>query len=276
MTQADAPPSQRSLTEKRPIAYALFAAILLEGIIVASIGPTLDSLGEQSRSTTEQISILFTANALGYLLGSLLAGRVFGRYHGSRTIAISLAVAAVFAALVPVLGSLWLLIVVFAAIGIPLGMVDVGSNTLLVWLFRRDVAPYMNALHLSFGIGAFLAPLLIDRYDAVAGDAADTYWLFAALMVPVAVWLARVPDPDQPVTPDGATTGGGVVRRHGWFLGLMALFFFTHVGAELGYGGWIFNYAEELEIGGETTARVLNSVFWGGLVVGRLIAIPLS
>ncbi|MFH1104942.1 MAG: hypothetical protein V1757_08405, partial [Actinomycetota bacterium] len=45
---------------------------------------------------------------------------------------------------------------------------------------------------------------------------------------------------------------------------------------ELAFGGWIFNYADELGFGGQTTAFVLNSMFWGGLVIGRVIAIPLS
>ncbi len=32
-----------------------------------------------------------------------------------------------------------------------------GGNTLFVWLYRSDVPPYMNALHLFFGVGAFSA-----------------------------------------------------------------------------------------------------------------------
>ena len=58
-------------------------------------------------------------------------------------------------------------------------------------------------------------------------------------------------------------------------IGLIALFFFMHMGAELAFGGWIYTYADEAT-GSETTARVINSAFWGGLVVGRLVAIPLA
>ena len=48
-----------------------------------------------------------------------------------------------------------------------------------------------------------------------------------------------------------------------------------HMGGELAFGGWIFTYADEAT-GSETTARLVNAVFWGGLVVGRVIAIPLA
>jgi fucose permease len=132
----------------------------------------------------------------------------------------------------------------------------------------------MNTMHLGFGVGAVLSPLLVDRFAVATGDAATAYWLFAALMIPVAVWIYRTPSPRQPAQP-GTRATTGVVRRHRWFIAVTAVFFFLHVGAELSFGGWIFSYAEEAGQP-ETTARLLNSFFWGGLVAGRLLAIPLS
>jgi len=276
MTHTGTPPSLLPISVKRRMAFALYAAIFLEGSMLASIGPTLDGLSENSGSTTEQISILFTANALGYVAGSLLGGRLYGRIRGTAALAVALLSMALFTALIPVMGSLWLLVLVFAVVGISLGLIDVGGNTLLVWLFRREVAPYMNALHLSFGVGAFLIPLVVDRFAVATDDATTAFWLYAALMVPAALWLLRIPDPDSPGHGGDPMSGTTVLRRNAFFLGLMGVLFFMHVGAELAFGGWIFSYADELQIGGETTARVVNSVFWGGLVLGRLIAIPLS
>ena len=256
------------------VAYALYATILIEGLVLSSIGPTLDALGDQTGSTLSQISILFTANSLGYIVGSLAAGRAYSRLSGTAVLAAALVSMAALIVFVPVSGNLWLLIGLFALIGVAIGLIDVGCNTLLVWLYQSEVPPYMNTLHLAFGVGAVLSPLIIDRFAVVAGDATTAFWLFAAVMIPAAVWIYRTPSPSQPpeTTPGDSS---GVVRRHRWFLGLTAVFFFMHVGAELSFAGWIFSYAEELGKP-ETTARVLNSLFWGGLVVGRIIAIPLS
>jgi FHS family Na+ dependent glucose MFS transporter 1 len=176
---------------------------------------------------------------------------------------------------VPALDSLGMLLLVFLLIGIPLGVLDVGGNTLLVWLYRDDVPPFMNALHLSFGIGAFIGPLVFDRVALATGDAATTFWLFAVLMVPVALWLARLPSPDSPGAARPTADGRSVVRRHAWLVGLIALFFFMHMGGEMTFGGWIYTYADEAT-GSETTGRLINSMFWGGLVVGRLVAIPMA
>jgi FHS family Na+ dependent glucose MFS transporter 1 len=268
-------PSQLPKARKLRIAAAYYAAYVLLGLMLTPIGPSLDALKEQSGSSTEAIALLFTASSVGYIGGSLLAGRLYARLAGHRVLTAALLGMALLTVTIPWLGSLWLLMAVFALIGISLGLMDVGGNTLMVWLYRGDVPPYMNALHLSFGVGAFLGPLVIDRFAVVTGNAATTFWLFAALMVPVALWLARLPSPDSPDAAEIATGGLRSLRRHAWLIGLVAFFFFMHMGAELAFGGWIFSYAEEA-VGSETTARVINSVFWGGLVVGRIISIPLA
>jgi FHS family Na+ dependent glucose MFS transporter 1 len=47
------------------------------------------------------------------------------------------------------------------------------------------------------------------------------------------------------------------------------------MGGEMAFGGWIFTYADGAT-GSQTTARLVNSAFWAGIVVGRLVAIPLA
>jgi FHS family Na+ dependent glucose MFS transporter 1 len=275
MPPGAASPSRLPRDGRLRIAAAYYATYVLLGLMLTAIGPSLDALRAQSGSSTEAIALLFTANALGYIAGSLAAGRLYGRLPGHRVLPASLLILAALTLTVPGLGSLELLVVAFALIGIPLGVIDVGGNTLLVWLYRDDVPPYMNALHLSFGVGAVIGPLVFAGFAVATGNAATTYWLFAALMIPVAIWLARLPSPASPVV--GATTADprGVVRRHAWLVGLIAAFFFLHMGGEMAFGGWIFSYADDAT-GSQTTARLVNSAFWGGLVVGRLVAIPLA
>jgi FHS family Na+ dependent glucose MFS transporter 1 len=266
-------PSQFSRSRKLRIAAAYYATFVLLGLMLTAIGPSLDALQAQSGASTETIALLFAANSLGYIGGSLLAGQVYGRFRGNRVLATSLVILALLTLTVPWLRSPWLLMLAFGLIGLPLGLMDVGCNTLLVWLFRDRVPPYMNALHLCFGIGAFLGPLVFDRFAVATGNAVNTFWLFAALMIPVSIWLARVPNPDG--ASQAAPEGRSVLRRHAWLIGLIALFFFMHMGGEMAFGGWIYTYANDA-IGSETTARVVNSVFWGGLVVGRIVAVLLA
>jgi FHS family Na+ dependent glucose MFS transporter 1 len=143
-----------------------------------------------------------------------------------------------------------------------------------VWLFGRDVGPYMNALHFFFGLGAFLSPLLIDRVMVIGGGIRLAFWLLALLIVPVAFWMTRIPSPSPQKQEERAQ--GTTAARYGWLTLLVAGLMFLHVGGEISYGGWIFSYALALNFGPETTARLLNSVYWGALTLGRLIAIPVA
>lgn len=258
-------------------ALAYYAAYVTLGLGLAAFGPTLPGLAAQTGSDLSQISYIFTANSLGYVFGALLGGRLYDRVPGQPVLAATLVSMAVLLVAVPLSPSLWLLVLVLLLVGVGMGVLDVGGNTLIMWLFGRDVGPYMNALHFSFGLGAFLSPLLIDRIVVIGGGIRWAYWLLALLMALVAFWMTRLPSParqNQEATGGEMSAAGAV--GYGWLTLMLAGLMFLHVGGELAFGGWIFSYALALDIGPETTARLLNSVFWGALTLGRLIAIPVA
>jgi FHS family Na+ dependent glucose MFS transporter 1 len=91
------------------------------------------------------------------------------------------------------------------------------------------------------------------------------------VLLPAAI-LATLPSPAAPKPAEDGTD-----KPANWLLvALIALIFFLFVGAELGYGGWIYTYALETGLADARMAGYLNSLFWVGLTLGRLIAIPLS
>jgi FHS family Na+ dependent glucose MFS transporter 1 len=55
----------------------------------------------------------------------------------------------------------------------------------------------------------------------------------------------------------------------------VAFFFLLYVGAEIGFGGWIFTYAEDSGLQGSRPALV-TATFWGSFAAGRLLAIPVN
>lgn len=240
------------------------------------IGPTLPALAENTGSQLSQISILFTARSLGGLAGSPLSGRLFDRRPGHKIMAGVLVVMAVLLALLPLGNRLWLLALTLFLLGMFEIGLDIGGNTLLVWLHGERVSPYMNALHFFFGVGAFLSPLILAQMLLWADGPAGvrwTYWLLALLMLPVAAWLLRMPSP----TPHENGSNDAVARpAPTWLLLLLAAFFLLYVGAEVSFGGWIFSYAVKRGLATPVTAAYLTSIFWGALMVGRLISVPLA
>jgi MFS transporter, FHS family, Na+ dependent glucose transporter 1 len=269
LSTESAPPARAARIFNTVGYYAAFVGL---GLTTASLGPTLSSLAEHTQSNLREISFLFTARSLGYLLGSLLGGRLYDRTPGHPVMATALIVMAVTLFLVPLMPLLWLLTAVLLVLGVAEGMADVGGNTLLVWVHRREVGPFMNGLHFFFGVGTFLSPIIIAQAVLFSGDITWAYWALAFLMLPVVVGLARLPSPvAQKVSKDGPI---GQVNH--WLVVLVSVFFFLYVGAEVSFGGWIFTYAVAMGLTGKIVAAYLTSAFWGSFTLGRLLAIPIA
>jgi FHS family Na+ dependent glucose MFS transporter 1 len=259
-----------------------FGAFVAIGLSTAVLGPTLPGLAEQTASQLGEAGVLFTTHALGYLVGSFQGGRLYDRIAGHVVMPVMLLIMAVLLALVPLMPVLWLLALVVLLLGAAEGAVDVGGNTLLVWLHGRRVGPFMNGLHLFFGIGSFLAPVIVAQALSRTGDISWAYWALALLVLPAAAWLAPLASPggqrDAAGEGEDATTAArSRARNHRRVLVvLIALFLLLYVGAEAGFGGWIYSYAVALNLAGEATAAYLTSGFWGAFTVGRLVGIPVA
>jgi len=279
-----------------PKTAGYFAAFIAVGLHASILGPTLPNLAEHTHSLLGEISVLFTTAGLGYLLGSFFGGRLYDRVAGNPLMGIMLFLMAAMLALIPVIPTLWLLTIAWMLLGAAGGTLDVGGNTLLMWVHGRQVGPYMNALHFFFAVGSFLAPLIVAQALALSGEIRGAYWLLSALILPVALWLLRVPSPRSPARaggqppedpqPTGTSTAGvqqatsaqPTARRsyERRIVVLISLLLMLYVGAEVAFGGWIYTYAVALDLTDATTAAYLTSAFWGALMLGRLLSIPLA
>jgi FHS family Na+ dependent glucose MFS transporter 1 len=266
-----------SKRQKRNQSIGYFGAFIALGMGMAILGPSLPRLAENTGSTISQISILFTASSGGYFLGSVLGGRLYDRYAGHPILAMILGVMILGIALIPFMPLLWILAAVLFFLGAFQGVLDVGCNTLLIWVYRRDVSPYMNALHFFFGVGTFIAPIILAQSALLSGDIKLGYILIALMIIPVLIWITRQPSPSaQDQNEETAEKGPQNLRQNVILIVFTATILFFYVGAELGFGGWIYTYALESNLADATTAAYLTSAFWGAFSIGRLVSIPLA
>ncbi len=246
-----------------------FWAFLLLGMASAAIGPALPHLARHTGSALSTISLVFVGNRLGYMAGSFLGGRLYDRTRGHTVMVAMLAALALWLALAPLAGSLAVLAPIFLLIGFSEGSVDVGGNVLLVWLAPRRLGPLMNALHLFFGLGAFLAPVVLAQSLRLSGDVVWGFWTLAVLVVPGLLRLLRLESPPrrQEHGPTGQTAAPRAVPL------LLTAFLFLYVAAEASFGDWIYTYAVARGLAGQVTAGYLTSAYWGAFTVGRLAAV---
>jgi len=253
----------------KTILYSL--AFVALGLISGSIGPTLPALAAQTHVEMKQISNLFVARSLGTLVGSWVIGRVYDRITGHPLLAASLLGAAVALAVIPVTNLLWLLLAISAFIGLASASINVGGNALIVMVHGERVRPFMSAMHFAFGLGGFLAPVLVSLFDHRSDGLQWAYWMLAILIIPAVLltMLSRSPAPQISHHEERASAIPSLL------LGLLVLFFFLEVGAEASIMGWIFSYAVSHGIAVQTAYQI-NSAFWAAFTLGRLATIGLS
>lgn len=249
-----------------------YLAFILLGLSIGAEGPTLPKLAENTSSALDRISSIFIFGSLGYLLGSYISGRFYDRAPGHRVMSIVLVLLGGSVALVPLATSLSVLLLIILIAGFAKGAIDVGGNTLILWVHHERVGPFMNGLHAFFGVGAFVGPLIVARVLAATDNIYWVFWTLAIATFPIAVLLWNLPSPSPRATPaEHKDTPLPILP-----LGIMVLCFLLYVGSEVGYGNWIYTYALQLGLGTEITAAYLTSAFWGSFTLGRLLAIPIS
>lgn len=263
------PMSGRASTYRLTAAY--FAAFVFLGLTTGSLGPTLPSLADQTQVGLSAISYVFTARSAGYLLGSVLSGKLFDRRSGNPIMAAMLFTMSVMMALVPLAPRLWLLLITMLILGAAESGLDVGANTLLGWVHGTGVGPFMNAMHSLFGVGALIAPLIVAQTVSLR-PATHSYLFLALLLMPVSFVLLRLPSP----IPTARVVAGVHTAARPQQVLLIGFFLFLYVGAEVGFAGWIYTYATTLRLSDANTAAYLTSLFWGALTLGRMLTIPIA
>jgi len=257
----------------RTIGYILSMATF--GLIGSSLGPILPDLAFQVSVPINTISLVFTARAAGFLFGSFFGGRIFDRFKAHLYLVACFIFQALILAFTPFITDFWLLLGVLFVSGLTLGFVVVGASTFIVWENDENPAPWVSTQSFLNGVGNFLSPLIISLVILNQGEYPRAYWVFALACLFMAVLFFYTPSPDirrQEQTQADQSAKKGKKK----LVYLVALLFLLYTGSEVTYNGWVFSMATAAYSISDAGARLLNSLFWGALAVGRIFVGILS
>ncbi|GJD05931.1 Sodium-dependent glucose transporter 1 [Galdieria sulphuraria] len=190
------------------------------GLVIGLLGPALPPLAEAlSLKQAESLGFLFTVRGVGYFLGSLLFGFIGKKLSYRSLIA---------------------------------GFVDTGGNAAVGSLLAEDplADTFMQALHFSFGLGAFSAPLLTALLLKFSGSIALAFFLVGLLCLCIGLsflglttkrWMDASVENNTTVQATPSTPPPQSNRK--LLLVLVAFAAFFYVGCEIGFGGWIATYS---------------------------------
>ncbi len=260
------------MNQKHIVTAAYYLAFVLLGLSIGAEGPTLSRLAENTSSALNEINRIFIFGSLGYLFGSYFGGRLYDRVPGHRFMAGILVLLGISIAFVPVATSLNALLFIVLILGFAKGALDVGGNTLILWVHDEKVDPYMNGLHAFFGLGATGGGLIVARVLTLTDNIYWVYWTLAIAAFPIAAWIWNLPSPSARLTPEEHKETPLPLLP----VSIMVLCFVLYVGSEVGYGSWLATYTLKLGLGTENAAALLTSAFWGAFTVGRFLGIWIS
>ncbi|XP_059128936.1 sodium-dependent glucose transporter 1 [Peromyscus eremicus] len=286
----------------------LNAAFLGMGVSAAVLGPTFPDLAKNVNRNISSLSEIFVGRALGYLCGSVVGGVLFDCMNHFLLLGLSNLLTSAGLYLTPFCKTAGLLIAMMSVTGVSFGVLDTGGNVLILNLWGDKGAPHMQALHFSFALGAFLAPLLaklawgttaspqnhtepgfdrsaLNRSSEATSDSLfaapedmNLLWAYASigtyvLVVSVFLFAPFFKESSKQKTSTASAQGARRAKYHRALLCLLFLFFFFYVGAEVTYGSYIFSFATTHVGMEESEAAGLNSVFWGTFAACRGLAI---
>src|SRR5689334_3836601 len=105
--------SETKSTHPLVITATYYLSFIILGLVTGAQGPSLPSLAHHTASSLDVISLIFVFVSLGYLTGSFLGGLAYDRLPGHRLMGSSLMVIGASTFLLPIAGTLWMLLSVF-------------------------------------------------------------------------------------------------------------------------------------------------------------------
>lgn len=253
-----------------------YVAFVVLGIPDGMAGVAFPSMRTEFGLGLQAFGWLFVASTTGYLISSMLVGRLLIRFPMS-TVLVFAAIVRSIALMGYVVMPTWMLVVSSALlVGFASGMIDAGLNT---WFAMRFSPRAMNWLHASFGLGAMLGPIILG---IVLSGALTWRWGYAVivvlqLIVAMLVFVTRrfwgIP-PTVGVAQEGEAprrkiTASETLKHAAVWLGIAV--FFVYTGAELAAGNWSFTLFTEGRGVSAAQASLWVSIYWATFTLGRIL-----
>jgi len=260
-----------SVSRERAITRLAYACLLVVGINSGWTGPFIPEIARTLSVPIERAGLMVSAGAAGYFISLLIAGEIHQQMSAQKILVGAMAIFAAGLSGLAIAPDLAGLLGANFLIGLAGGGIDIGANALIVELNRERLASALNYLHVLFGVGALLGPLIVSA--AFAGHV-HYWWVFgggAIACAAIAIGLRITPAVAvQTELAAGSEDGSGflsmLARPLIWALSAVM---FMYVGSELGIGAWLFLYMRTAGALSPMLASSGVSLYWLGLVCGR-------
>ena len=267
-------------SERTPVTVA-FAAFVLVGVNAGATGVLLPAQISDYGVSKTAIGATFFTGSVGFVLASLLAGRMVHRLGMRVALVVGATLTAVAGFSIATRPPFVAFVLIAIVTGFGAGVAESGFQAYVVAL--PGSTALTNRLHAFFGVGALLGPLLATWILGFASW--RTVWfVLAAAEVPfvVAIWATyprhETAAPVLPAAHNPKQRSRGLLssalRERTVLLGAALLA--VYVGLEISMGNWGFSYLVQARGEHRVLAGYVVSGYWLGLTLGRFLISPFA
>ena len=263
---------------RNKILLVCFLAYAGIGLTAGIFGVLIPSIRAEFSITLDQVGWLFLFTSIGFFIASIASGTITARFGivailiaGHLMMALGLAGNA--------FAPNWTLFIASGmGRGFGMGLMDAGLNA---YAARHFNARILNGLHAGFALGATISPLLGAAWLDSGGD---WQWTLLALageiaLLAGAIFLTRsgwesLEKREANLTHSNSAPFSATLRL--WMAWLSIVLFFLYAGMEGVVGQWGYSLLTEERGVGLQLAGIWVSIYWGGLLAGRLLMVALA
>ncbi len=250
---------------------------LLTGIVMTFVGPMLPAFSARWALTDEQAGYMLFAQFLSSMFGMLSSGVLVRRAGYRLTFILGLLLMASGMALLAT--GPWLLgMIAVCTLGFGHGVTTPAGNLRTAEVNSQGSASALSVINAVWGVGAVSSPFLVALAQRAHRLPIFLYGTAAALLVLMLAFVVSRFEPDTRFRAASSSPSGSTIWNHR-MLPMACALFFTYVGTETCFNGWLASYAHRISDGAasgpHTFWAMIPSFFWGGLLAGRAFA-PLA
>lgn len=218
-------------------------------------------------------SLFTTLTGVAGALAGFFAGRLIRRYGTYIVTTVSVALTAIGLLLISFTTAYWQMLAVSVVMGLGSGAIDTGLNT---FVSEHYSAAHMNLLHCFWGVGVMLSPIVMSVFIG-KGDWQNGYIVLAAIQAVIFIAVAASRPLWKKFSPKEREVKATVKRKIGEILKtkgvLLSIFSLgLYCAAEFTVGTWGASFLVNARGISEENAALGSTAFYGGLMLGRLIA----
>lgn len=260
---------------KTRLTAGIYAMMFTSAVCTSAQGALLSDLIAGYRLESSSQGFMSAAQSIGNLCAVFLIGALVGRVRKRSLLAVTAVVIPCAYCLLGLHPAFAVLLAVFLIYGVVFGFLDSLASSMMVDLYRKASARYMNLLHGCYGVGGLAGPILIQRLRlsglewyrvmTVCGACAAAASLLYLSGMRSARGLENHSDKPERIVRDDIVRFFSEARKR-----LLLSCAFLYGAHQIGVTVWVTRYISEYLNAPQWGAPAL-SLFWLGVTASRLL-----